>query len=241
MPIPHTPSRHIGTNSLIQLDSILNKFSASLKTIELSLDSLEVNKFTENADAEKIWLSKFELLKNDFISQIEIHALINEKCETYLASLDNEEDALHFAQKIDQINYRWNSIKMRLIALRHYVQSEHEQSKKLLFSIRELVDWMTECKAQLNDVHILAGDVVTAAKQKNDHRIFCDKIEEKRPFVENALLAGRHFLAIEGSLDSDGKFIVLKGRDGGDRFRLIDHDRLWSKVIIFLDSHNAFD
>lgn len=187
------------------MDSVLNKFSASLKTIELTLDSLEVNKLltTENVTAEQIWLDKFEVLQGDVDLQREIHALINEKCNTYLNSLDNEEDAIHFTRKIDEINYRWNTIRMRIIALRNYLESNDEQIKQLLISIRELIDWITKSKLQLNNPPILAGDVATASKQKNEHRIFFNKIEDKRPIVESTLLAGRHFLANESAIETD--------------------------------------
>lgn len=181
----------------------MNKFSSSLKTIELTLDSLEVNKFTENLNAEQIWLDKFELLQSDVDLQREIHALINEKCNIYLNSIDNEEDAIHFQRKIDEINYRWNAIRMRIIALRNYLESNDEQSKQLLISIRELIDWINKCKIQLNNPPILAGDVATAAKQKNDHRIFFNKIEDKRSIIESTLLAGRHFLANETTIEND--------------------------------------
>lgn len=36
-----------------------------------------------------------------------------------------------------------------------------------------------------------------AAKQKNDHRILINKVEDKRPIIESTLLAGRHFLEAE--------------------------------------------
>ena len=199
------PNRYVGINSLTQLDSVLNKFSASLKNLELTLDSLEVNKFTENIHAEQVWLDKFELLQSDIDLQREIHALINEKCNVYLNSLDNEEDAIHFTNKIDQINYRWQAIRMRIIALRNYLESNDEQSKQLLTNIRELIDWINKSKIQLNNPPILAGDVNTAAKQKNDHRLFLNKIEDKRPIIESNLVAGRHFLATEASVETDCK------------------------------------
>lgn len=145
-------------------------------------------------------------MQHDVDLQREIHALINEKCNAYLNSLDNEEDAIHFTQKIDQINYRWNQIRMRIIALRNYLESNDEQSKQLLINIRELIDWINKCKTQLNNTHILAGDVVTAAKQKNDHRIFYNKIEDKRSIVESTLIAGRHFLANVSNTENDCKF-----------------------------------
>lgn len=127
----------------------------------LHLDSLEVNKFTENVTAENIWLDKFELLQNDVDLQREIHALLNEKCNSILSSLDNEDDALYFTRKIDEINYRWNSIRVRIIALRNYLDTNDEQSKQLLISIRELIDWISKTKIHLNNPPILAGDVIT--------------------------------------------------------------------------------
>lgn len=96
--------------------------------------------------------------------QREIHALINEKCNSILNSIDNENDALHFTRLLDDINYRWNAIRLRIFALRNYLESNDEQSKQLLISARELIEWISKTKLQLNNPPILAGDVVTGRK-----------------------------------------------------------------------------
>lgn len=43
------------------------------------------------------------------------------------------------------------------------------------------------------------GDVATIMRQQDDHRSFRVQLDDKRPIVESALLAGRNFLQREGA------------------------------------------
>lgn len=43
------------------------------------------------------------------------------------------------------------------------------------------------------------GDVATIMRQQDDHRGFRVQLDDKRPIIESALLAGRNFLQREGA------------------------------------------
>lgn len=182
-------------HNLAQLDVALNKFSACTRQLELSLDSLERSKLAESESAEQLWLEQLRILQDQIELQRDAHVALNRKCEQLLAALADQEQALQLAAKLDDVNFRWNTVRLRALGLHNYVQDGEEHARQLLLSVRELLEWVIKMRAQLLQQPPTAADLGTLGRQRNELRVFSNRLDEKRPLVESTLMAGRHYLA----------------------------------------------
>ena len=103
---------------------------------------------------------------------------------------------------------RWNASNLDAIPMRR-PEISVEQCEQLLLSFRELIEWIIKKETELSSQPSIGGDVAVILRQQEENRNLRRQIEEKRPLIENGLLAGRQYVAKEDvghpeSSDSEG-------------------------------------
>lgn len=181
--------------SIAQVDVALNKFSACLRQLELWLDTLERSKLAESESAEQQWLEQLRVLQEQVELQRDAHDALNRRVQQLMHGLDGHEQAMQLAARLDDVNFRWNTARLRALGLRNYAQDGEEHARQLLRAVRELLDWVLRARAQLLQQPPTAADPVALGRQRNQLRVFASRLDEKRPLVESTLMAGRHYLA----------------------------------------------
>ncbi|XP_076307918.1 dystrophin-like isoform X3 [Tachypleus tridentatus] len=148
-------------------------------------------------------------LQREIESQRDLHLTLNERSGQLLQSLESQDDALLLRRKLEEMNQRWNALRLRTVSLRNRLESNAEQWNQLLLSLRELTEWVIKKETELAAQPALGGDVTSILRQQDEHRAFRRQLDDKRPVIESSLLAGRQYVAKEPPLsdtsDSEAK------------------------------------
>ncbi|KAG0431475.1 hypothetical protein HPB47_021764, partial [Ixodes persulcatus] len=158
--------------------------------------AVDLNRLLRNIEKE---------LQREIDSQRDLHLTINERSAHVLQSMTRNDEALHLRRKLDEMNSRWNNLRMRT----------------LLLSLRELTEWVIKRETELSAQSAIGGDVTTIVKQQEEHRAFRRGVDDKRPIIESSLLAGRQYIAREPPL-SDTSDSEAKDYDDNRGYRNAD-------------------
>ncbi|XP_076373889.1 LOW QUALITY PROTEIN: dystrophin-like [Tachypleus tridentatus] len=211
--------------SLQQLDKALDGFLAWLSEAESTLEMLEsdISRVGPQKDDQNItsWLEQVKELQQEIESQRDLHVTLNERSSHLLKSLKCQDDALLLQRKLEEMNQRWNQLRLKTASIRNQLESHSEQWNQLLLSLRELTEWVIKKDTELAAQPPLGGDIASVTKQQDEHKAFCRQLDDKRPVIESNLLAGRQYLAkepqfsdtsdSEGTLPKDPDLIDSRG------------------------------
>nr|XP_015911947.1 dystrophin isoform X3 [Parasteatoda tepidariorum] len=200
-------------NSLQQLDKALDRFLAWLSETESALELLEAEeeKYGPRDDFHRSHGCHDQIrdLQREIESQRDLHQTLSERSTHLLQSLESQDDALLLGRKLQEMNHRWNALRLKTVSLRNRLESSADQWNQLLLSLRELTEWVIKKETELSAQPAIGGDVGCIVKQQDEHRAFRRQLDDKRPVVESSLLAGRHYVAKEPPLsdtsDSEAK------------------------------------
>ncbi|KAG8192219.1 hypothetical protein JTE90_014082 [Oedothorax gibbosus] len=199
-------------NSLQQLDKALDRFLAWLSETESALELLEAEeeKYGPRDDFHHRGChEQIRELQREIESQRDLHQTLSERSSHLLQSLESQDDALLLGRKLQEMNHRWNALRLKTVSLRNRLESSTDQWNQLLLSLRELIEWVIKKETELSAQPAIGGDVGCIVKQQDEHRAFRRQIDDKRSVVESSLLAGRHYVAKEPPLsdtsDSEAK------------------------------------
>ncbi|GFY61164.1 hypothetical protein TNIN_448301 [Trichonephila inaurata madagascariensis] len=211
-------------NSLQQLDKALDRFLAWLSETESALELLEAEeeKYGPRDDFHHRshgCQEQIRDLQREIESQRDLHQTLSERSSHLLQSLESQDDALLLGRKLQEMNHRWNALRLKTVSLRNRLESSADQWNQLLLSLRELTEWVIKKETELSAQPAIGGDVGCIVKQQDEHRAFRRQIDDKRPVVESSLLAGRHYVAKEPPLSdtSDSEAKEFEGDSRGYR------------------------
>ncbi|XP_076371718.1 dystrophin-like isoform X2 [Tachypleus tridentatus] len=207
-------------NSLQQLDKALDRFLAWLSEAESTFEILESEseKYGPREEMQRVkgWPEHIRELQREIDSQRDLHLTLNERSGQLLQSLESQDDALLLRRKLEEMNQRWNVLRLKTASLRNRLESSAEQWNQLLLSLRELTEWVIKKETELAAQPALGGDVTSILKQQDEHRAFRRQLDDKRPVIENSLLTGRQYVAKEPPLsdtsDSEAKDYETESR-----------------------------
>ncbi|XP_076317501.1 dystrophin-like isoform X3 [Tachypleus tridentatus] len=207
-------------NSLHQLDKAMDRFLAWLSEAESTFEILEseAEKYGLREDMQQVrgWSEKVRELQREIESQRDLHLTLNERSGQLLQSFESQDDALLLRRKSEEMNQRWNALRLKTVSLRNRLEKNAEQWNQLLLSLRELTEWVIKKETELAAQPALGGDVTSILKQQDEHRAFCRQLDDKRPVIESSLLAGRHYSTKEPPLsdtsDSEAKDYETESR-----------------------------
>ncbi|KFM57965.1 Dystrophin, isoforms A/C/F/G/H, partial [Stegodyphus mimosarum] len=210
-------------NSLQQLDKALDRFLAWLSETESALELLEAEeeKYGPRDDFHRSHGCHEQIrdLQREIESQRDLHQTLSERSSQLLQSLESQDDALLLGRKLQEMNHRWNALRLKTVSLRNRLESSADQWNQLLLSLRELTEWVIKKETELSAQPAIGGDVGCIVKQQDEHRAFRRQLDDKRPVVESSLLAGRHYVAKEPPLSdtSDSEAKEFEGDSRGYR------------------------
>ncbi|XP_054723979.1 dystrophin-like [Uloborus diversus] len=211
-------------NSLQQLDKALDRFLAWLSETESALELLEAEeeKYGPRDDFHRTnhgYQDQIRDLQREIESQRDLHQTLSERSSHLLQSLESQDDALLLGRKLQEMNHRWNALRLKTVSLRNRLESSADQWNQLLLSLRELTEWVIKKETELSAQPAIGGDVACIVKQQDEHRAFRRQLDDKRPVVESSLLAGRHYVAKEPPLSdtSDSEAKEFEGDSRGYR------------------------
>ncbi|XP_035225525.1 dystrophin-like [Stegodyphus dumicola] len=210
-------------NSLQQLDKALDRFLAWLSETESALELLEAEeeKYGPRDDFHRSRGCHEQIrdLQREIESQRDLHQTLSERSSHLLQSLESQDDALLLGRKLQEMNHRWNALRLKTVSLRNRLESSADQWNQLLLSLRELTEWVIKKETELSAQPAIGGDVGCIVKQQDEHRAFRRQLDDKRPVVESSLLAGRHYVAKEPPLSdtSDSEAKEFEGDSRGYR------------------------
>lgn len=200
-------------SSFQQLEKALDRFLMWLAESETTLDVLETeaDRYGPRDDVHRScsFQDRVRELQREIDTQRDLHLTINERSAHVLQSMSRADEALHLRRKLDEMNSRWNNLRMRTVSLRNRLESNAEHWNQLLLSLRELTEWVIKKETELSAQSAIGGDVNSIVKQQEEHRAFRRGLDDKRPIIESSLLAGRQYIAREPPLsdtsDSEAK------------------------------------
>ncbi|KAL3212838.1 hypothetical protein MRX96_007875 [Rhipicephalus microplus] len=212
--------------SMHQLEKALDRFLGWLAEAEATLDVLETeaDRYGPRDDVHRScsFQDRIRELQREIDTQRDLHLTINERSSHVLQSMNRPDEAHHLHRKLDEMNSRWNNLRMRTVSLRNRLESNAEHWNQLLLSLRELTEWVIKKKeTELSAQPAIGGDVATIMKQQEDHRAFRRAVDDKRPIIESSLLAGRQYIAREPPL-SDTSDSEAKDYDDSRGYRSAD-------------------
>ncbi|KAM7308300.1 dystrophin [Ixodes scapularis] len=212
-------------SSLQQMEKALDRFLVWLADSEATLDVLETeaDRYGPRDDVHRScgFQDRIRELQREIDSQRDLHLTINERSAHVLQSMTRNDEALHLRRKLDEMNSRWNNLRMRTVSLRNRLESNAEHWNQLLLSLRELTEWVIKRETELSAQSAIGGDVATIVKQQEEHRAFRRGVDDKRPIIESSLLAGRQYIAREPPL-SDTSDSEAKDYDDNRGYRNAD-------------------
>ncbi|KAH9381160.1 hypothetical protein HPB48_020817 [Haemaphysalis longicornis] len=71
-------------------------------------------------------------LQREIDTQRDLHQTINERSTHLLQSMNRPDEAVHLRRKLDEMNGRWNNLRMRTVSLRNRLESNAEHWNQLL-------------------------------------------------------------------------------------------------------------
>ena len=142
-------------------------------------------------------------MQREIESQREMHLTLTDRSCQILQTLDRQEDSLLLQRKLDEMNHRWNTLRLKTISLRSRLESNSEQWNQLLLSLRELIEWVIRKETELASQPLIGGDVSAIIRQQEEHRALKRQLSDKRPIIDSSLLAGRQYIAREDYAHSD--------------------------------------
>ncbi|XP_064473113.1 dystrophin-like isoform X2 [Ornithodoros turicata] len=212
-------------SSLQQLDAALERFLGWIADEEATLDALETqaDRYGPRDDVHRAcsFQDRVRELQREIDSQRDLHLTINERSSHVLQAMDRQEEALMLRRRLDEMNSRWNNLRMRTMSLRNRLESNAEHWNQLLLSLRELTEWVIKKETDLAALPAIGGDVSILAKQQEEQRSFRRQLDDKRPIIESSLLAGRQYIAKEPPL-SDTSDSEAKDYDDSRGYRSTD-------------------
>ncbi|XP_077541931.1 dystrophin isoform X3 [Haemaphysalis longicornis] len=211
--------------SVHQLEKALDRFLGWLAESEATLDVLETEaeRYGPRDDVHRScsFQDRIRELQREIDTQRDLHQTINERSTHLLQSMNRPDEAVHLRRKLDEMNGRWNNLRMRTVSLRNRLESNAEHWNQLLLSLRELTEWVIKKETELSAQPAIGGDVASIVKQQEDHRAFRRALDDKRPIIESSLLAGRQYIAREPPL-SDTSDSEAKEYDDSRGYRSAD-------------------
>jgi hypothetical protein len=133
-----------------------------------------------------------------------MHLTLNDRSLQILQTLESQDDALLMQHKLEEMNHRWNTLRLKTISLRSRLETSAEQWNQLLLSLRELTEWIIKKETELASQPAIGGDVAAILKQQEEHRNLRRQLDDKRPIIDSSLLAGRQYVAKEGIAHTEG-------------------------------------
>ncbi|OXB67292.1 hypothetical protein ASZ78_010716, partial [Callipepla squamata] len=116
-------------------------------------------------------------------------------------ALGNSEEAALLQHRLDDMNQRWNDLKVKSANIRAHLEASAEKWNRLLTSLEELIKWLNTKDEELKKQMPIGGDVPTLQQQYDHCKALRRELKDKEQTILSAVDQARVFLAdqpIEG-------------------------------------------
>ncbi|XP_072186986.1 utrophin isoform X1 [Excalfactoria chinensis] len=197
------------------LETELKTVQTSCKDLESFLKWLQEAETTVNVLADAAWRENTgqdsacvrELRKQmqDIQAEIDAHndifKSIDGNRQKMVKALGNSEEAALLQHRLDDMNQRWNDLKVKSANIRAHLEASAEKWNRLLTSLEELIKWLNTKDEELKKQMPIGGDVPTLQQQYDHCKALRRELKDKEQTILSAVDQARIFLAdqpIEG-------------------------------------------
>uniref|UniRef100_A0A8B9PG76 Utrophin n=1 Tax=Apteryx owenii TaxID=8824 RepID=A0A8B9PG76_APTOW len=148
---------------------------------------------------------RYQKLCKDIQAEIDAHndifKSIDGNRQKMVKALGNSEEAALLQHRLDDMNQRWNDLKVKSANIRAHLEASAEKWNRLLTSLEELIKWLNTKDEELKKQMPIGGDVPTLQQQYDHCKALRRELKDKEQTILNAVDQARVFLAdqpIEG-------------------------------------------
>uniref|UniRef100_A0A8C9LFG2 Utrophin n=1 Tax=Pavo cristatus TaxID=9049 RepID=A0A8C9LFG2_PAVCR len=119
----------------------------------------------------------FLLIFQDIQAEIDAHndifKSIDGNRQKMVKALGNSEEAALLQHRLDDMNQRWNDLKVKSANIRAHLEASAEKWNRLLTSLEELIKWLNTKDEELKKQMPIGGDVPTLQQQYDHCKVSC--------------------------------------------------------------------
>uniref|UniRef100_A0A8B9PFS1 Utrophin n=1 Tax=Apteryx owenii TaxID=8824 RepID=A0A8B9PFS1_APTOW len=183
----------------------LESFLKWLQEAETTVNVLEDASQRETAAQDSACIRELRKQIQDIQAEIDAHndifKSIDGNRQKMVKALGNSEEAALLQHRLDDMNQRWNDLKVKSANIRAHLEASAEKWNRLLTSLEELIKWLNTKDEELKKQMPIGGDVPTLQQQYDHCKALRRELKDKEQTILNAVDQARVFLAdqpIEG-------------------------------------------
>uniref|UniRef100_A0A669P6L8 Utrophin n=1 Tax=Phasianus colchicus TaxID=9054 RepID=A0A669P6L8_PHACC len=183
----------------------LESFLKWLQEAETTVNVLADAARRENTAQESACVRELRKQMQDIQAEIDAHndifKSIDGNRQKMVKALGNSEEAALLQHRLDDMNQRWNDLKVKSANIRAHLEASAEKWNRLLTSLEELIKWLNTKDEELKKQMPIGGDVPTLQQQYDHCKALRRELKDKEQTILNAVDQARIFLAdqpIEG-------------------------------------------
>uniref|UniRef100_A0A8B9PGS5 Utrophin n=1 Tax=Apteryx owenii TaxID=8824 RepID=A0A8B9PGS5_APTOW len=150
----------------------LESFLKWLQEAETTVNVLEDASQRETAAQDSACIRELRKQIQDIQAEIDAHndifKSIDGNRQKMVKALGNSEEAALLQHRLDDMNQRWNDLKVKSANIRAHLEASAEKWNRLLTSLEELIKWLNTKDEELKKQMPIGGDVPTL-QQQYDH------------------------------------------------------------------------
>uniref|UniRef100_A0A803YE93 Utrophin n=1 Tax=Meleagris gallopavo TaxID=9103 RepID=A0A803YE93_MELGA len=183
----------------------LESFLKWLQEAETTVNVLADAARRENTAQDSACVRELRKQMQDIQAEIDAHndifKSIDGNRQKMVKALGNSEEAALLQHRLDDMNQRWNDLKVKSANIRAHLEASAEKWNRLLTSLEELIKWLNTKDEELKKQMPIGGDVPTLQQQYDHCKALRRELKDKEQTILNAVDQARIFLAdqpIEG-------------------------------------------
>ncbi|XP_048793833.1 utrophin isoform X1 [Lagopus muta] len=183
----------------------LESFLKWLQEAETTVNVLADAARRENTAQDSACVRELRKQMQDIQAEIDAHndifKSIDGNRQKMVKALGNSEEAALLQHRLDDMNQRWNDLKVKSANIRAHLEASAEKWNRLLTSLEELIKWLNTKDEELKKQMPIGGDVPTLQQQYDHCKALRRELKDKEQTILSAVDQARIFLAdqpIEG-------------------------------------------
>ncbi|XP_061603064.1 utrophin isoform X1 [Cololabis saira] len=187
--------------SLRELESFLRWLQEAETTVNVLADASQREDLSQDSTHTKELRRQLEDIQAEIDAHNDIYKSVDVNKSKMVKALGSSDEAVFLQHRLDDMNQRWNDLKVKSANIRAHLEASAERWSRLLGLLEELWRWICMKDEDLAKQMPIGGDVPTLLQQQNHCTALCSELKEREHLVMSTLDQARMFLAdqpIEG-------------------------------------------